>query len=108
MFMAADLVIINKADLLPYVDFDVDACLRQARQLNPGVEMLTVSATTGEGLDGWFELDPESVRNSCGIPRYRRRNSIGCPSDALRCTNWGPLPAGSKGGNDAYCYSSAG
>lgn len=55
MFMAADLVIINKSDLLPYVDFDVEACLRQARQLNPDVECLILSATTGEGLDGWFD-----------------------------------------------------
>lgn len=55
MFMAADLVIINKSDLLPYVDFDVDACLRQARQLNPDVEFLILSATTGEGLDGWHD-----------------------------------------------------
>ncbi|WP_026536161.1 hydrogenase nickel incorporation protein HypB [Arthrobacter sp. H14] len=55
MFMAADLVIINKSDLLPYVEFDVDACLRQARQLNPDVEVLILSATTGEGLDGWYD-----------------------------------------------------
>ncbi|WP_434619066.1 hydrogenase nickel incorporation protein HypB [Arthrobacter sp. A5] len=55
MFMAADLVIINKSDLLPYVEFDVDQCLRQARQLNPRVEMLSVSATTGVGLDGWYD-----------------------------------------------------
>ncbi|MDQ6752500.1 MAG: hydrogenase nickel incorporation protein HypB [Actinomycetota bacterium] len=64
MFMAADLVIINKSDLLPYVDFDVDGCLRQAQQLNPGVEMLIVSATTGEGLDGWFDW----IRNQAGTP----------------------------------------
>jgi hydrogenase nickel incorporation protein HypB len=64
MFTAADLVIINKADLLPYVDFDVDACLRQARQLHPGVEMLTVSASTGEGLDGWFSW----IRNRSATP----------------------------------------
>lgn len=55
MFMAADLVIINKSDLLPYVDFDVDECLLQARQLNPHVDMLLVSATTGKGLDGWYD-----------------------------------------------------
>lgn len=55
MFIAADLVIINKSDLLPYVEFDVASCLRQARQLNPGVEVLTLSATTGEGLDGWYD-----------------------------------------------------
>lgn len=55
MFLAADLVIVNKADLLPYVEFDVDACVRQARRLNPGVEVLTLSATTGDGMDGWLD-----------------------------------------------------
>ena len=55
MFLAADLVIINKADLLPYVEFDVERCVRQARRLNPGVDVLTLSATTGDGMDGWLE-----------------------------------------------------
>jgi hydrogenase nickel incorporation protein HypB len=54
MFMAADLVIVNKSDLLPYVDFDVDACLRRIRQVNPRAEFLTVSAATGEGLAAWY------------------------------------------------------
>ncbi len=55
MFLSADLVIINKADLLPYVEFDVERCVRQARRLNPGVDVLTLSATTGDGMDGWLE-----------------------------------------------------
>lgn len=54
MFMAADLILINKADLLPYVEFDVEDCIRQARVLNPHVEVLVVSATAGDGLDGWY------------------------------------------------------
>jgi hydrogenase nickel incorporation protein HypB len=55
MFMAADLVIVNKSDLLPYVDFDVDACLARIRQVNPRTAFMVVSATTGEGLAGWYE-----------------------------------------------------
>jgi hydrogenase nickel incorporation protein HypB len=55
MFLAADLVIINKSDLLPHVEFDVDNCLRQARMLNPGVEVLILSAATGDGMDGWLD-----------------------------------------------------
>lgn len=62
MFLAADLVIINKADLLPYVEFDVEGCVRQARRLNPGVEVLTLSATTGDGLDGWLEWLRKAAR----------------------------------------------
>jgi hydrogenase nickel incorporation protein HypB len=54
MFRAADLVLINKVDLLPYVAFDVDACLRAARQVNPDLEFIEVSATTGAGLADWY------------------------------------------------------
>lgn len=55
MFLAADLVIVNKSDLLPYVDFDVEECSRQARLLNPGVDVLTLSASTGDGMESWLE-----------------------------------------------------
>ncbi|WP_329140308.1 hydrogenase nickel incorporation protein HypB [Streptomyces sp. NBC_01476] len=54
MFAAADLVVINKIDLLPYVDFDVARCEEYARSVNPGLRVLTVSATTGEGMDTWY------------------------------------------------------
>ncbi|WP_127132332.1 hydrogenase nickel incorporation protein HypB [Georgenia sp. SYP-B2076] len=54
MFAAADLVLINKADLLPYVDFDVERCVEQARRLNPRADARVVSATTGEGFGGWL------------------------------------------------------
>lgn len=53
MFAAAGLVIVNKVDLLPYVDFDLDLMTRHARSVNPGVEILPVSATRGDGLDAW-------------------------------------------------------
>ncbi|MFD3523196.1 hydrogenase nickel incorporation protein HypB [Streptomyces sp. NPDC058653] len=55
MFAAADLVIINKIDLLPYVDFDVARCEEYARSVNPGLRLLTVSATTGEGMRDWYD-----------------------------------------------------
>ncbi len=55
MFAAADLVVVNKIDLLPHVDFDLDLCAKHARTVNPDMAMLTVSATTGEGLDSWYE-----------------------------------------------------
>ena len=54
MFAASDLVLLNKVDLLPYVDFDVTAFLRDARKVNPRVEILEVSATRGDGLEGWY------------------------------------------------------
>ncbi len=55
MFRAADLLVLNKVDLLPYVDFDVQRCLDHARQINPGLATLQVSATRGEGLADWYE-----------------------------------------------------
>lgn len=55
MFAAADLVVINKIDLLPYVDFDVDRCAEYARSVNPGLHLLTVSATSGEGMGDWYD-----------------------------------------------------
>jgi hydrogenase nickel incorporation protein HypB len=54
MFAAADLVVLNKTDLLPYVDFDPEVLTTNARRLRPDVEVLPVSAKTGENLDRWF------------------------------------------------------
>ena len=54
MFHAADLVLLNKIDLLPYLQFDVDKCVGYARRVNPGIKVLQVSATTGEGMENWY------------------------------------------------------
>ncbi|WP_051025606.1 hydrogenase nickel incorporation protein HypB [Nocardia aobensis] len=54
MFAAAGLVLINKIDLLPYVDFDLATCTRYVRAINSGVTVLPVSATSGEGLGDWY------------------------------------------------------
>jgi len=49
------MVVINKTDLLPYVDFDLGECERNARSVNPAVRVLDLSATGGQGLDRWYE-----------------------------------------------------
>ena len=54
MFHAASLMLLNKIDLLPYLDFDVDACLANARRVNPKMEILPISARTGQGMDDWL------------------------------------------------------
>ena len=54
IFAASDLVLINKTDLLPYVDFDMDAATANARRVKPGIKVLPVSARSGEGLDNWI------------------------------------------------------
>ena len=55
MFHAADLMLLNKIDLLPYLDFDVEACIEYARRVNPGIRVLQVSATMGDGMAAWFD-----------------------------------------------------
>ena len=58
IFAAADLMVLNKSDLLPHLDFNVDECMSNARRVNPGINILTVSARTGEGLSAlcaWIE-----------------------------------------------------
>ena len=55
MFRAADLMIVNKVDLLPYVDFDVERCEEYARRVNPRIRSIRVSATKGDGMDTWLK-----------------------------------------------------
>ena len=54
MFAAAGLVLINKIDLLPYVEFDLEVCAQHARSVNPEVEVIPVSATKGDGMQDWY------------------------------------------------------
>ncbi len=53
MFRACELVLVNKIDLLPHLDFDLEEFLANLDDVNPGVEHMLVSAKTGEGLDAW-------------------------------------------------------
>jgi hydrogenase nickel incorporation protein HypB len=55
MFAAADLMLLNKIDLLPHVDFDVAQCLDYARRVNPTLQILQLSARTGEGMTAWLD-----------------------------------------------------
>ncbi len=55
MFRTCDLVLINKIDLLPHLDYDLDRFLYNLDQVHPHVARMLVSARTGEGMDGWRE-----------------------------------------------------
>jgi hydrogenase nickel incorporation protein HypB len=55
MFKAAELVVLNKVDLLPYVPFSVERFTAALRRVNPSAEVLPVSAQSGEGLGGWYQ-----------------------------------------------------
>ena len=63
MFRESRYAVLNKIDLLPHLQFDVDIALANARVVNPVLEVLLVSATTGEGLDGWYELMRRTIGN---------------------------------------------
>ncbi len=55
MFRACELVLVNKIDLLPHLEFDLDRYLQNLDAVHPGVQRLLVSARTGEGVDAWRE-----------------------------------------------------
>lgn len=55
MFHAADIMLLNKIDLLPHLDFDVEKCLEMARRVSPGIRIFQLSAKTGEGMAKWYE-----------------------------------------------------
>ncbi len=67
MFRAAGLMLLNKCDLLPYLDFDVDQAIAFARRVNPGLRVIRTSAKSGEGLDewlGWIEAGLAALRGA--------------------------------------------
>ena len=61
MFHAADLMLLNKVDLLPHLSFDVDQCIEYARRINPKMEVLKISAVSGEGMERWLAWLTEGV-----------------------------------------------
>ena len=65
MFAASDLMILNKCDLLPYLDFDVPRCIDYARRVNPEIEIIELSARSGAGIArwlDWIEVSRNAVR----------------------------------------------
>jgi len=61
MFRESRYAILNKIDLLPHLQFDLDAAIANAREVNPGLEILMTSALTGEGMDGWYQLLRDAI-----------------------------------------------
>ncbi len=55
MFYAADLMLINKVDLLPYVDFDIERCISYAKRINPKIRIIQLSATKGDNFIEWLD-----------------------------------------------------
>ena len=62
MFRAAQLMVLNKIDLLPHLAFDAEQCLAYARRVNPRLHIVEVSATRGDGLDAWYAWLRDELR----------------------------------------------
>ena len=62
MFLTSDLMLVSKADLLPYLPFSVEAVIKDAREVNPNIETLQISSTSGEGIDDWCQWVLEKVQ----------------------------------------------
>ena len=63
MFSVCDLVVINKTDVMPYFDFDLDKCKEYIRMRNPMAKVITISAKTGEGVEAFAEWLLAEVKN---------------------------------------------
>ena len=70
MFAAASLMILNKIDLLPHVQFDVQRCIDFARRVNPDIEILKLSATTGAGMDAWLNWLEHAMHHQPATPTH--------------------------------------
>ena len=80
MFRACELVLVNKIDLLPHLDFDLDKFLYNLDAVHPGVERILVSAKTGEGIDEWRDW----LARGCGAPAWRRPLDAGARTNRRR------------------------
>jgi hydrogenase nickel incorporation protein HypB len=72
MFAVADLLVINKTDLLPHLTFDVGRLVDYARRIRPDLEVIQVSATTGDGLGHWYQW------LETGLAAARRHRETDC------------------------------
>ncbi len=62
MFLTSDMMLISKADLLPYLPFSVEAVTKDAQEVNHELEVLTISALKDEGIDAWCDWLVEKVK----------------------------------------------
>jgi len=64
MFMESSALLINKIDLLPYIDTDINALIKNAKEINPNIQIFKTSAKTGEGIKEWTEWLTEKIQQS--------------------------------------------
>ena len=71
MFSICDVLLINKIDVLPYFDFDIEACKERVKKLNPNIQIIPISSRTGEGMDAWRSEE----HTLCNIRRKQTRQN---------------------------------
>lgn len=88
IFQAANIMLLNKIDLLPYLKFDVRKCVENARSVNPDIKIFQLSASSGKGLDKWYywlqdmlkeklpESDAKVINRLQGSPAPERGQGI--------------------------------
>jgi hydrogenase nickel incorporation protein HypB len=93
MFAAAQLMLLTKTDLLPHLSFDVQSCVDYARRVNPGIRILQLSATTGEGMNAWIDwllhpdaIEPTSVQRASRSSKPNWRGSRPDRAEAWRAS----------------------
>ena len=72
MFAAADVMLLNKVDLLPYLEFDADLAEANARRVNPDLAIFRVSATSGDGLGAWVDW----ILSGLDVQRGKRSETV--------------------------------
>jgi hydrogenase nickel incorporation protein HypB len=68
MFRRSSVMLLNKIDLLPYVEFNVAKCVEYARRVNPDIRVIEVSATTGQGMSEWFGWIEYGAQTAAAVP----------------------------------------
>jgi len=76
MFSAARLMLINKCDLLPHLDYDLDRVIENARRVNPAIEVLQVSARSGAGMQAWLDWLASALATARGGRAARDDDSL--------------------------------
>jgi hydrogenase nickel incorporation protein HypB len=86
MFAASQLMILNKIDLLPHVKFDVARCIELARRVNPAIQIIQLSATTGEGMGEWLHW----LDHATGHDHPHHAEASPEAACASGCSSWKP------------------
>lgn len=67
MFRVCDIALLNKTDLLPYLDYDKEAAVRNIRQIHPDMPVFDISAKTEEGFEGWLDWLKARIKRGMGV-----------------------------------------